>query len=274
VPEGHTIHRAARDQMRDLGGEVLAVSSPQGRAVATAAALDGRVLKRIDAYGKHLFYRFAPAGQERVRKAELLTLHIHLGLFGKFFRHASPAAEPKGQKRLRMVGERWTIDVSGVTACDLLPPPLEELILQRLGPDPLRRDAKAADFVAALAKRRISIAEALMDQKVVAGIGNVYRAETLHAERINPHLPANALGEARALALWDQVVFQLGRGLQDGVIVTLPDAPRTSTARRKIPRRQGKCVYKREHCYTCGEPVASEPLAGRTLWWCPHDQIS
>jgi endonuclease-8 len=272
VPEGHTIHGAAIDQMRDLGRQVVRVSSPQGRAADVAAALDGRVLRRIDAYGKHLLYRFAPPGADRVRRVDELTLHIHLGLFGKFFRHATPAAPPTGQKRLRMVGERFTIDVSGVTVCDLIPPPLEELLLSRLGPDPLRRDADPEAFVAALTRRRISIAEALMDQQVVAGIGNVYRAEALHAERIEPHVPSNALGDDRARALWSRIEAQLALGLKDRTIVTLPDAPKTTAARRKIPRREAKCVYKRDQCYTCGGPVSHEPLAGRTLWWCAHDQ--
>jgi formamidopyrimidine-DNA glycosylase len=272
VPEGHTIHAAARDQMRDLGGEPVGVQSPQGRSAAEAAVLDGLVLRRIDAYGKHLLYRFAPEAGGRVRNADQHTLHIHLGLFGKFFRQASPAKAPTGQKRLRMIGERWTIDLSGATICELLPPPVEEKLLARIGPDPLRRDGDPARFLGALSRRKISIAEALMDQSVVAGIGNVYRAEVLHAERMDPHRPANSVSAEEGLALWARMQAQLKRGLADGMIVTLPDAPRTTAARRRIPRAEGKCVYKRAHCYTCGGPVSSEPLAGRTLWWCPHDQ--
>ncbi|MDO9354674.1 MAG: DNA-formamidopyrimidine glycosylase family protein [Solirubrobacteraceae bacterium] len=272
MPEGHTIHAAARDQMRDLGGAPVAVTSPQGRSADTAAELDGLVLRRIDAHGKHLLYRFAPATEGRVRKADQRTLHVHLGLFGKFFRQASPPRDPTGQKRLRMVGEAWTIDLSGATICELLPPPVEAKLLARLGPDPLRRDGDPALFLAALSRRKISIAEALMDQSVVAGIGNVYRAEALHAERMHPHRAANSLSEDEGLALWVRMQAQLKQGLGDGMIVTIPDAPRTSAARRRIPRAKGKCVYKRVRCYTCGGPVSSEPLAGRTLWWCPHDQ--
>lgn len=272
MPEGHTIHAAAQDQMRDLGGGPVAVSSPQGRAASVAEQLDGLVLRRIDAYGKHLLYRFAPADLPRVRRADLVTLHIHLGLFGKFFRQASPPKPPTGQKRLRMIGGTWTVDLSGATICELLPPPLEEKLLARLGPDPLRRDADPAAFVAALARRKVSIAEALMDQQVVAGIGNVYRAEVLHAQRMHPHRAANSLSSEEALALWARTQAQLQLGLKDRTIVTLPDAPRTTTARRKIPRREAKCVYKRTECYTCGGPVTGEPLAGRTLWWCPQDQ--
>ena len=85
MPEGHTIHRAARDQRPMLAGKVLDVSSPQGRFLEGAARLDGRRCTAIDAYGKHLLYRF-----------DDLSLHIHLGLFGRFRAVKRPAAEPKG----------------------------------------------------------------------------------------------------------------------------------------------------------------------------------
>ena len=72
MPEGHTIHRLARDHTRDLAGQPLAVSSPQGRATETAAALDGAAIERVEAYGKHLLYRWSSGD----------TLHVHLGLYG------------------------------------------------------------------------------------------------------------------------------------------------------------------------------------------------
>ncbi len=74
MPEGHTIHRYARQHRRDLRGRAVAVSSPQGRFAAGAALLDGRTLTEVDPYGKHLFYRWS--GSE--------TLHVHLGLYGGF----------------------------------------------------------------------------------------------------------------------------------------------------------------------------------------------
>jgi len=75
VPEGHTIHRLAREHTRLLKGQALAVSSPQGRFEAGAARLSGRVLRRVEPYGKHLWYHFA---------GEPDPLHVHLGLYGKF----------------------------------------------------------------------------------------------------------------------------------------------------------------------------------------------
>ena len=113
-----------------------------------------------------------------------------------------------------------------------------------------------------------------MDQAVVAGIGNVFRAEALHSERIYPHLPANKLGEERGRALYKRITAQLKDGLKDGIIITIDNPPKTAAARRRLPRREGKNVYKQEQCRTCGNPVAHEQLAGRTLWWCPHDQTS
>ena len=91
VPEGHSIHRQARDQTPMLARKVLAVSSPQGRFIEGAALLDGRRCTGVEACGKHLFYRFAGGD----------TLHIHLGLFGKFRSVALPAAEPRGLVRVR-----------------------------------------------------------------------------------------------------------------------------------------------------------------------------
>lgn len=74
MPEGHTLHRLARSQQKMFGGHVIAASSPQGRFAGGAEALDGRLLLHVEAYGKHLFQYYEDAP----------TLHIHLGLYGKF----------------------------------------------------------------------------------------------------------------------------------------------------------------------------------------------
>ncbi len=92
MPEGHTIHRAARRQNAVLAGHALRVSSPQGRFAAGAAALDGRVLLGVEAVGKHLFQRWE--GHE--------VLHVHLGLFGRFREQPSPPEPPRGAVRLRV----------------------------------------------------------------------------------------------------------------------------------------------------------------------------
>lgn len=263
MPEGHTIHRLARDHRRRLTGGPLTISSPQGRAADAAAVLDGGVLDDVDAYGKHLLYRFVTVdGDPR-------TLHVHLGLFGRFRPRRVPPPEPRGALRLRIVAAKHAADLSGPTACALIDPAEQHALLARLGPDPLRADADPERFLAALARRRISIAQALMDQSVIAGVGNVYRAEALHAERIDPHLPARDLGEERATALWARIAAQLADGVQDNRIVTAPGA-REKPGR--VRRSEAVCVYRRTACWTCGGAISSQKLAGRVLWWCPACQ--
>jgi formamidopyrimidine-DNA glycosylase len=242
MPEGHTIHRLARQHTRLLGGRTITAASPQGRAVEAAAEIDGRVLEAVDAHGKHLLYRFGPS----------CTLHVHLGLYGRFRR----VPVLRGTPRL-VLGDGADPDVlvqlSGPTACELLAPPQEDRLLARLGPDPLRPDADPARVRAALGRRRIALGAALLDQSVVAGIGNAYRAEMLLEAGLDPFRPARSLSPEEFDRLWAVVAAQLRRGVRSG---------------RITPRR----LYRRSRCGSCGGPVATAPLAGRTLYWCPREQ--
>lgn len=297
MPEGHTIHRLALDHERDLGGEPLGVSSPQGRAIAAARELDGRAIAAIDAHGKHLLYRFVPAAdaaravrsrerrgrpsshggapdgrREDVDAGDVLTLHVHLGLFGRFRRQRTPPQEPRGEKRLRFVGERWTVDLSGAIASRLLDPGEEDELRAKLGPDPLRGDADPEAFVAQMRRRRIPIGGALLDQSIVAGIGNVYRAEALFAERIDPATPCRELPDDAVRRLWDRMAAQLAAGVRDRRIVTVETDAATASERRRIRRREAVNVYRRRSCGVCGGPVSTGEVAARTLSWCPHCQ--
>ncbi len=242
MPEGHTIHRLARRHSRLLGGRTVTARSPQGRARDAAAVLDGRVLQRVDAHGKHLLYRFG----------EDCTLHVHLGLYGRF----REVGEVRGAPRLVLgdAGDAGTLlQLSGPIACGLLAPPQEERLLARLGPDPLRADADPGRVLAALRRRRIPLGAALMDQSVVAGIGNAYRAEMLLEARLDPFRPACELDAEAFGILWDVICAQLRRGVRSG---------------RITPRR----LYRRDLCGSCGGPVATAVLAARTLYWCPAEQ--
>ncbi len=241
MPEGHTIHRLARRHTRLLRGLAVAAASPQGRAAAAAAAIDGRVLDGVDAHGKHLLYRF---GEE--------TLHVHLGLYGRF----REVREVRGAPRLVLgdtEGAGVLLQLSGPIACELMAPPQEDRLLARLGPDPLRPGADPGRVFAALRRRRIALGAALMDQAVVAGIGNAYRAEMLLEAGLDPFRPANSLDQEEFDRLWDVVCAQLRRGVRSG---------------RITPRR----LYRRTACGSCGGPVATAMLAARTLYWCPREQ--
>lgn len=262
MPEGHTIHRLARDHTELLVGRPVQVSSPQGRLADAAARLDGRRLEDVEAHGKHLFYDFGGGD----------LVHVHLGLFGKFLRHpAGPPPAPRDTVRLRMVGERGTVDLIGATECKLIDPPEGERILARLGPDPLRSDAQPDRAWAALQRRRSSIGQALMDQSVLAGVGNVYRAEVLAAHGIHPEQPANTVTRAQFDAMWATLTEWLHHAVEDQVIITV--APELIGKRRAdIRPREALVVYKQDRCRSCGAEVRRWDLAGRWAYACERCQ--
>ncbi len=264
MPEGHTIHRIARDHNKLLGGLPVRVSSPQGRFEADAARVDGQVLRRIEPYGKHLFYEWSD-GQ---------IGHVHLGLFGKFRVHLGPdAPAPIGEVRMRMVSERATIDLAGPTACSIGTSDERDSIVARLGPDPLRRDAKPELAIARMAKSKQPLGAQLLDQKVMCGVGNVYRAEALFVNAIHPSRPGNATEPAELHALWDTVAVMLKQGVKDNRIITV-DRREFPVSKGKLRRGEATYVYHRDRCLRCDTPIMTVELGGRPCYFCPHCQPS
>lgn len=262
MPEGHTIHRLARDHARALKGQRLAVSSPQGR-FAGADVVDGCELVGTDAWGKHLFHLYEG---ERV-------VHVHLGLYGKFTRHAPlPPPSPRDTCRMRIVGEEVAFDLVGPTACRLVTPDERDAIAARLGPDPLRRDADPERAWAALRRRRAPIGQVLLDQKVVSGVGNVFRAEALFVHGIHPERPATAIDRETWNGIWSTLTVMLRRGVTDRRIITVDPAEVGRRARSRLPRALATYVYRQEHCLRCGTPVRRWLLGGRWAYACPRDQ--
>ncbi len=269
MPEGHTIHRYARKHWEALGGQAITATSPQGRFALGAEHISGRRLEAIDALGKHLFYRWE--GGE--------TLHIHLGLFGRFRTHRGDPPPPSDGTRLALAGDDATIYLSGPTICRMIDPETERALLSRLGPDPLLEDPhrdRSAEFQTNLAKRRIPIGAALLDQKVIAGIGNVYRAEALFLAGIDPHVPARELSESTAENLWSISAGLLKRGERAGRIVTVDPADVGAKRRSDLRKAERLYVYKRQSkpCRRCGTPVSMTDMANRHIWWCESCQGS
>ena len=265
MPEGHTLHRLARDQTRSLGGHVVHASSPQGRFLDGAALVDGRRLDRVEAYGKHLFQRFD--GLDTV-------IHVHLGLYGKFLTGPMPAPEPRGALRLRLTTDEVWTDLRGATVCELADPAQVDAVLARLGPDPLRPRADPGLAYHRLHRTRTPIAAALMDQTVVAGIGNVYRAELLYRHRRDPFRAARELTDAEWAAMWSDLVTLMRAGFRTGRIVTTLPEHRVRRSGRARP--EDACyVYRRAGlpCRVCGTPVQTSDIAGRHLYWCPVCQV-
>src|SRR5919106_3719276 len=211
MPEGHTLHRLADLHRRRYAGHPVAVSSPQGPFAASAALVDGRVLERTEAHGKHLFHHYGPD----------LVVHVHLGLYGTFSDEPRPAGEPVGQVRMRMVGATDYADLRGAAACELISDAEAAAIHARLGEDPLRSDADPDRAWARISRSRAPLATLLMDQTVIAGIGNVYRAEALFRHGLDPQLPGRALHREQWDALWADLVELLTEGYRRGLIETL-----------------------------------------------------
>ncbi|HVM18943.1 MAG TPA: DNA-formamidopyrimidine glycosylase family protein [Egibacteraceae bacterium] len=263
MPEGHTIHRYAREHRTLLRGVPVAASSPQGRFSAGAAVLDGQTLLDAEGYGKHLFYRWT---DER-------TLHVHLGLYGAFRRFDGDAPPPTPGTRLQLRAGATTLRLAGPTACDLIDPAQEERIRARLGPDPLRRDADPEQVWATLRRRATPVGGALIDQSVLAGIGNVFRCEALFLHQINPETPSHDLAREQFDALWSTLVGMLRDGVRRGRIITVDPAELGKT-RRQMTVDDWRYVYRRTGlpCRRCGTPIVSWTLAARTMYACPRCQ--
>jgi endonuclease VIII len=267
MPEGHTLHRLARLHQRRYAGAPVEVASPQGKFAAEASTLDGQTLVRAEAHGKHLFHDFGPSG----------TVHVHLGLYGTFAESKLPVAVPVGQVRLRLVGSTHWTDLRGPNRCELLTPDRVEAIRARLGPDPLRRDARPERAWERISASRTPLAALLMDQSVLAGVGNVYRAEVLFRHGIAPMTPGRSLDPVLWKEIWTDLVTLMGAGARTGRIDTVADEhlPEVTGRAPRQDRHGGEVyVYRRagQPCLVCGTGVAHTELAGRNLYWCPRCQ--
>ena len=263
MPEGHTLHRLARLHQRRFAGAPVAVSSPQGR-FADAAVVDGRLFTGASVWGKHLFHHYDGGP----------IVHVHLGLYGTFRESPVPMALPVGQVRMRIVGSEYGTDLRGPTACELVDEAQVSAIVARLGPDPLRRDANPDLAWERIVKSRKSIGALLMDQRVIAGIGNVYRSELLFRHHINPYRPGHDISATEFAEAWTDLVALMKVGVRRGKIVVVrpehdhgPPSYGANRPRTYVYRRTG------EACRVCGTPVCTAELEGRNLFWCPTCQV-
>lgn len=197
---------------------------------------------------------------------------------------------PRGAVRARIQSRSGWADLRGPTTCAVLEPIEYHAVIARLGPDPLRhlpessdptpdsqaaasedsasqatasQDSGSARFLHNLSRRRISIGAALMDQAVIAGVGNIYRAESLFLEGIDPATPSNALSRVQGEALWNRLTEQLRTGVREGLIRTL---------RAEGDRRHWVYQHQGSACLRCGAQISVRELQGRRLYWCPGCQ--
>ncbi|WP_110589077.1 Fpg/Nei family DNA glycosylase [Microbacterium suaedae] len=332
MPEGHSVHRIARQFDRNFTGRSVAVSSPQGRFADGAALLDGRRMSRAMAVGKQMFLEFD--GDRWLR--------VHLGLYGawdfageilvdptiasangrmgqtnqrgtdleeaihddagenslasigaprKTRGHVRMSEQTKGvddgaelewpppvvgQVRARLMTEVTCADLRGPTACVVETPEQIDAVLDRLGPDPLVGDPRENEerFVAAVRRRGVAIGQLLMDQAVVSGIGNVYRAEMLFRAALDPHTPGRRVPEDVVRGLWHDWTELLRIGVETGQMMTMDGLTGEEWRRAMASRDDRHWVYHRAGlpCRRCGTEIALEEMQARKLYWCPGCQ--
>lgn len=252
---------------------MVRASALQERFAAGVALLDGASVTGTDAWGKHLFVQVDPAGGRAPA-----WLHVHLGLYGKFQHGPGRAPDPRGQLRLRLESEQGWADLRGPTACELLDDEGRERVIARLGADPLRPRTDPDRPWARISRSRTSVGALLMDQSVVAGIGNVYRAEILFRHGIDPHRPGRDLSHEQWSELWSDLQVLMRAGVRSRKIVTTrpEDRPLGRRSAATVRREDSHYVYRRAGlpCRTCGNPVRTEEMVARNLYWCPTDQPS
>lgn len=325
MPEGHSVHRIARQFTKHFVGHICEASSPQGRFVEGATVLSGREMLRCFAVGKQMFAEF---GGDPVSGTDApVWLRVHLGIYGAWDfagdfstklgqtgEYARPGRiedadaedsdssigaprrarlrmaeseqeteldqawppEPVGAVRLRLLTENVVADLRGPTACEVLDEAGVNAVLDRLGPDPLVDDLDEGErrFVERAHKRRVPIGQLLMDQSVVAGIGNIYRAEILYRARLNPYTPGNEVPEGVLRGIWRDWVGLLQIGVDVGRMMTIDGLTGDDYELALRDVRHRHWVYGRagEPCRRCGTPIALAEMQNRKLYWCPSCQ--
>lgn len=238
VPEGPAVHRIA-DRQRELVGRRVAAGALRGESTTVANEIDGRVLDDIETVGKHLLYRFG----DRV-------LHVQFGAHGDVERVPVDAPAPD-DVQLRLGGDDFAWDLHDTRVCEVVDDRSAARLRRRLGPDPLRADANATQAWDRFHTFDGPVAAALVQQSVVAGIGNRLRCEVLHEIRLHPMTPASAITFERFTTIWDAV---------------------RRAMRAEMTGDENSAVYRRRRCAVCGTPIARAAIANRTVYFCPSCQ--
>jgi formamidopyrimidine-DNA glycosylase len=281
MPEGHVIHRLAAELDHAFAGRTVMVSSPQGRFAEASALLDQTVFRAAEAFGKHLILDFSPPTAPEPDEGPPATpgpfVHIHLGLIGKLRWVKPDAVEGAGTLRLRIQTDEHAAELRGPQACALVGPEEVAALVAALGPDPLRADADPERGWLRVHRSDRTIASLLMDQRVAAGVGNIYRAEVLYRQRIHPDTPGSELSRRAWNRIWADFVELMPQGVLHGRIDTVrpEDSPEVTGREPRVDRHGGEVyVYRRQGqpCLVCGREVSLRLFEGRNLYWCPRCQ--
>ncbi len=289
MPEGNEIHRWAERHAAAFAGKTVRVDGPQGR-FTDADLLDGRKLLGVRAVGKHLGYDF---GRDRI-------LHVHLGLQGDFTEGSGALPAVKGALRLRMWSaaavkrpavegltkrhgwyseddgrghiagsEMAWVELRGPMDCSVWTEAQWATLLERLGPDPLNGDGSER-ALEKMAKSKKAVGLLLMEQEVMAGIGNIFRAELLFRAGVSPFVAGRDVDAAVVKTMWKDAGVLMRAGMVDRRIVTTRAKDRPHPKGQAL-KEEAHYVYRRQGrpCFVCGTKVRKmENFAGRNLYWC------
>ena len=265
MPEGNETHRWAELHAAMFAGKKVRVDSPQGRFVG-AALVDGRMLAGVMAVGKHLGYDFGTL------KGERLIVHVHMGLYGDFVEGKGKLPEERGALRMRIWDKTQWLELRGPTDCSVWDQEKWDVLLARLGPDPLNRD-KPGKMIERIGARKTPIGALLMDQSIISGVGNIYRAELLFRARVSPFRPGKDVPATVLKGMWKDACALMPTGMVDRRIVT--------TKAKDRPHKTGEALHEEAHyvyrrqgrpCFICGTKVETKVFGGRNLFWCPTCQ--
>ena len=259
MPEGHTIHRAAIEHHKVLAGDKLTIQSPQGRFAEGSQHLSGKLCTAVEAFGKHLVYSFETGD----------SLHIHLGLFGKIRKHKLPLNQPRGAVRVRLISSTHAIDINGPSICEVLN--IEEFtkLTARIGPDVLRSDANPDLAFKKIAKSKSSIGSLIMNQTVMAGIGNIYRTEILWRQAVHPETLGKNIDRQTFDRIWNDAKALLTLGVKHNAIIT-----KRGAGRLKTKYREDFNIFAKETCPDCESEIRYLEINGRRAFVCENCQPS
>lgn len=172
---------------------------------------------------------------------------------------------------MRVVSDAHAFDLNGPTACELISPDKYQSIRDRLGEDPLRKDADVEKLWSRIHRSRAAVGKILLDQSVIAGVGNVYRAEALFVNRLSPERLGKDLTRNEFEQLWQTLVDMLKIGVKYNRIITA-DPKEVGKPASRMNRQERLLCYKKPLCVQCDGEISVWELGARTMYACLNCQ--
>lgn len=250
MPEGDTIHRSARTLHGALAGKVIRrFASTRIRTLD----LTGKTVDSVEAQGKHLL----------IHVSDGRTIQAHMGMTGSvhIYKPGERWRKPEGMARMVLQTDEWQVVAFSVPTLKLITRPLTHL-----GPDVLGKEVDADDALRRLrAKPEMPLGVAIMDQSSLAGVGNIYKSETLFTLAIDPFAPISAFDDDTLRAM----IERARRLMTSNLTGRMRTTTRNNAQRYYVYRRKGR------PCTRCGTPIdmRRQGEQNRSTYFCPRCQL-